>query len=320
MTLKIYKNKDSITLEYIDIDLSIYRFVIKQNDVFIMNFMENNIDKMFDLLNNNENYTLEKNVDNIIIKYTNPVVIKYKMELISSKDKEQIQNKHLMDLIEQIDNKYKKIFQEQKEQIDNLTEQLSHVINVPNVGIIDKKIKGLKIIDKHSRHLNKINYELCGRFNQELYFKKNVYKCTNLLPIKYATELKKLYIDCRLISSKQFMFINYLENLQFLIIQNINCDLIENLDFIKNCKKLKILIINIPQNSNNMNKKFIDLNIIDELNELKFVMINQQGYEQVGKKPNRQLLFYEYNNDRNTEITNACNYIKMFDDKLYNEE
>lgn len=328
MTLKVIKNTDSITLEYIDIDLSIYRFVIKHNDVFIMNFMDNNINKMFDLLNNNQNYTLEKDVDNIILKYTNPVVIKYKMELIKSKDKEHIQNKYLMDLIKQIDDKYNKLFQEQKKQIDDLTEQLSYGINVPGMGIIDKNIKGLAILEKSKRIERRggvavsyiiyaLSNELYGSLNQILSIDNNNYKSINLLPIKYAYELKKLYIDCKLISYKQLIFINYLKNLEFLIIQNINCDLIENLDFIKNCNKLKILIIHIPQNLN-VNKKFIDLNIINELNELKYIMINQDGYNQVRKKPKKPLLFYDISG--NTEITNACNYIKMFDDKLYNED
>ena len=135
-------NDESITLSYIDEGYNIYRYVIK-NDAFVINFLNGNTSKMYDMLNKNDDYTVSINVGSVDIEYFKPVCLKYRLLMVNESSNDEKINMILKQLslmnetnflnkISLVDDKLTKL----STRIDELEDQLGNGIILPGYTVV----------------------------------------------------------------------------------------------------------------------------------------------------------------------------------------
>ena len=137
MTLQITLNDSFILLEYTDEQYNIYRTTVDNNDMFVVNFMNKDIVMLYDLLNNNDNYKIEKNTNNILLTYCKPIIIKYELKFINNNQNNNIITNLKNENIE-LKNKIKEITNTNKE----LNKELNNIKIKQNTNIINGNISG----------------------------------------------------------------------------------------------------------------------------------------------------------------------------------
>ena len=137
MTLQITLNDSFILLEYTDEQYNIYRTTVDNNDMFVVNFMNKDIVMLYDLLNNNDNYKIEKNTNNILLTYCKPIIIKYELKFINNNQNNNIIINLKNENIE-LKNKIKEITNTNKE----LNKELNNIKIKQNTNIINGNISG----------------------------------------------------------------------------------------------------------------------------------------------------------------------------------
>ena len=162
MTLQITLNDSFILLEYTDEIYNIYRTTVDNNDMFVVNFMNKDIVMLYDLLNNNDNYKIEKNTNNILLTYCKPIIIKYELKFINNNQNNNIitnlknENIELKNKIKEITNKNKELNKE----LNNIKiKQNTNIItNLKNENIeLKNKIKEITNTNKElNKELNNI--------------------------------------------------------------------------------------------------------------------------------------------------------------------
>ena len=173
MTLQITLNDSFILLEYTDEIYNIYRTTVDNNDMFVVNFMNKDIVMLYDLLNNNDNYKIEKNTNNILLTYCKPIIIKYELKFINNNQNNNIITNLKNENIE-LKNKIKEITNTNKE----LNKELNNIKIKQNTKIINGNLSGFlcdyvlldnKII---SKNIEKIEIDFV--FNSDSFIKTNI--------------------------------------------------------------------------------------------------------------------------------------------------
>jgi hypothetical protein len=270
--LKIINNNgESITLSYIDEGYNIYRYIIK-NDAFVINFLNGNTSKMYDMLNKNDDYTVSINVGSVDIEYFKPVCLRYRLLMVnetSNNEKINLMLRNMASLDDRIT--------DLSIRTDDLEEQLENGVVLPgyNGGIIDVNEQVLMLnYYTDSMFNNDANHqELCihtihkrggtGGIESCKNFKFNNYNGKSLKPLKFLKHLKLLaYRDSHVthgfrgfkslgseMKYEEFRYIGCLEQLEAIIL--VSFTHMTDLDFMSKCLNLKyVSLANLTALSN----------------------------------------------------------------------
>jgi hypothetical protein len=281
-------NDESITLSYIDEGYNIYRYVIK-NDAFVINFLNGNTSKMYDMLNKNDDYTVSINVGSVDIEYFKPVCLKYRLLMVNESSNDEKINMILKQLslmnetnflnkISLVDDKLTKL----STRIDELEDQLGNGIILPgyNGGIIDVN-EEILMLNFYTRSLfesttdelklsdtNDVDYRFSGGGRTVIAshcknFKFNNFTGTSLKPLRYLQNLKILmyrnnsvtysYLNSEAsiptMKHEELLNISYLKKLE--CIRLVYFTELTDLDFLKKCENLKYVhLLNMHKLSN----------------------------------------------------------------------
>jgi len=278
MNIIYNENTKSISLEYTDSHFNLYRLVINNNDPFILNYMNNNVKDLYNLLKENKHY-IQVDTDSVILSYNKPVCLKYKLQMVNKSNNDEKLNLILKKL-----SLFENEIQDLKDRSTELETQLENGVVLPgyNGGIIDINETVLMLnyynhpllVDNNSEFKitegNKFNIDS----NQRQYiqkYKMNNFNGRSLKPLKYLKNLRILFytnneFDYNTnigsvksfyeVNSSEFNNLSYLQSLEVIYLENFNN--IKDLNFLASLNNLKYIKI----------KNCLNLSSIDSIKEL----------------------------------------------------
>lgn len=175
MTLQITLNDSFILLEYTDEQYNIYRTTVDNNDMFVVNFMNKDISMLYDLLNNNDNYKIEKNTNNILLTYCKPIIIKYELKFINNN-----QNNNKITNLKNENIELKNKIKEITNTNDKINKELNNIKIKQNTKIINGNFSGFLcdyvLLDNRiiSKNIEKIEIDFTGLYPGHVNMKTNI--------------------------------------------------------------------------------------------------------------------------------------------------
>lgn len=289
MNISYNENIKNISLEYTDSHFNLYRLIINNNDPFVVNYMNNNIENLYNLLNENE-YNIQVDIDNIILIYNKPLYLKYKLMMVNKSNNDEKLNLILKKL-----SLFENEIQDLKDRSTELESQLENGVVLPgyNGGIIDinETVLMLNYYNNSLKNGNTNSLKINNDNNYLLYnpregglyiqkYKMNNFNGRSLKPLKYLKNLKILFYtnnefiyDTNIdsvksfyeVDSSEFNNLSYLQSLEVIYLEKFNN--IKDLNFLASLNNLKFIkIINCPNLSN--------IDSIKELPLLKELVLN----------------------------------------------
>lgn len=255
--MDIILNNDSITLEFIDKHFFIYRYLITTNDMFVVNFMNKDINKMYELLKDNKDYCIKINANMVEIEYNKPIVLNFKLlkcgnvgdnsNLINENNELKEKIKNLEDINLQNEAKITEITCE-NEKLNDEINQL--VISAKNTGNDIQKEKYIisdnvvhdsecvKILEINNDYMHSLKcHNVLSTCNFEMIYSKKMWK-TILHMDKYDCQIDEKYKIIKTLLSKNIILISSnlktisfllerekLNNIRYVIIKITDCEM-----------------------------------------------------------------------------------------------
>jgi transposase-like protein len=243
MKVSINVSENRLLIKAVDKFYNVYMHVVPNNDVFVVNFCNRNLNILEELL---KNYEVEENDGFVVVKIEKPIYLSYKLvkQETNSGDISNMIIGKLQEMQLQINS--------QNERIKGLEEQLENGVILPGYGIIDKNETELflrSIVNQNNfNQFGNTSFSDFKEYNFSCKRTLNIFYGNNIKPIKYLNKLKKFAISYHSHSDKNVVEFSPLKHCKKMTHFYVDFSNISDISFMEELTKLEeVYFVNCPE-------------------------------------------------------------------------